>query len=155
MEVQRLLRRLHARFHPDDVADVGREPLVQPDEEVERAAAAAPRRLDEGLEPGTDRPGRHERRQVARERRLVGERQPLRLGLEEEVEGVDDRDLGDQIDLDREMRGLLGEDESGEVVAVRILQPVQEVRRRPDFERVAQDPRPAMRRRAQAHRLRR
>ena len=79
--------------------------LVQLDEEVDRAArrradrraasharSAAPRVRDLQI-----------RRQLRVQRRLVGEREVLGVRLEEEVERVDHRHLGDQIDVDREL----------------------------------------------------
>ena len=86
--------------------------------------------------------------------RLVGERVLLGFGLEEEVERIDDRHLGDEIDLRRELAGLLREDDPGEVVAERILLPVEEMPGRVDAQRVAQDRRAAVRRRPQPDDLR-
>ena len=99
--------------------------------------------------------GVQERGQVAGQRRLVGERPLLGLGLDEEVERVDDRDLGDEIDLDLQRPRQLGEHHPRQVVAVRILLPVQEVRLGRDAQRVAEDRRPAVRRRPQPDGLRR
>ena len=91
--------------------------------------------------PGRGRrssPGRRRRRpglgqQVGREvrpqRRLVAERHGLGVLLEEEVERVDDRHLGDQVDDDVQLGGALREDQPGQVVAVGVLLPVDEVAR--------------------------
>ena len=68
-----------------------------------------------------------------REPRLVGERKRLGRRLEEEVERIDHRHLGDQIDVDGELARLLRKDEAREVVAVRILLPVEEVLRGSTF----------------------
>ena len=47
--------------------------------------------------------------------------------LEEEVERIVDRHFGDQIHFDAELFDLLGKGQSGHVVALRILLPVQKV----------------------------
>ena len=83
------------------------------------------------------------RLEVLEHDRLVQERIRLGLGLEEEIERVDHRHVGDEIDLDEELRHLLGEHEAREVVAVRILLPVQEVGLRLDLQRIARDRRAA------------
>ena len=75
--------------------------------------------------------------------------------LEEEVERVVDRHLGDQVDLDAELVDLLGERQPRDVVALRILLPVEEVLGRRDALRVGEDRRAAVRRRPQADELRR
>ena len=48
---------------------------------------------------------------------LVGERKLLGVRLEEEVERIEHRHLGDQVDLDAQLVGLLREDQPREVVA--------------------------------------
>ena len=77
------------------------------------------------------------RRELAVEERLVLERPFLGVRLEEEVERVLRRHLGDEIDLDRQLGRALGEDETRDVVGLRILLPVQEMRARLDRQRVA------------------
>jgi hypothetical protein len=47
---QRLLRRLHARLHADDVADLALQPGVEADEEIDRALAASRGRRQKGLQ---------------------------------------------------------------------------------------------------------
>jgi hypothetical protein len=152
---ERHVGRLDAGLEPDDVADVAGEALVEADQEVEGARLAARDRGQQRLEPRSGRGRRHEGCQITRQRRIVGERPLLGLRLEEKVEGVDDRDLGDEVDLDRERARRLREDHPGQVVAVRILEPVQEVRLRSHPQGIAQDRRPAVRRRAQPDGLRR
>ena len=67
------------------------------------------------------------RREVALLRALVAERKGLRVRLEEEVERVEHRHLGDQVHLDAQLVGLLREHEAREVVSLRVLLPVDEV----------------------------
>ena len=95
-----------------------------------------------------------ERRDLGGERGIVGERPLLGVGLEEEVERIDHRHVGDQVDHDLEAVGLLGEDQARQVIALRILLPVDEVLLGLDLERVGQDRCAGMRRRTQAHDLR-
>jgi hypothetical protein len=106
-------------------------------------------------EPWRRRVGAQERLQLLEQSRLVGERKVLGVGLEEEVERIVDRQLGDEIDLDAQLVHLVGERQPRHVVAVRILLPVQEVLRRIDALRVRQNGSPAMRRRSQPYELRR
>lgn len=77
------------------------------------------------------------------------------MGFEEEVEGVDDRHVRDEVDFDAELAGFIRKDEAGEEVALRILLPVEEVIPRFDAERVTVDGGPRMLCRPQAHDLRR
>ena len=78
----------------------------------------------------------------------------LGFGFEEEVERIDGRHVGHEIDRDVEMRDALGEHHAGEVVALRVLLPVDEVRLGFDDQRIGQDRRAGVRRRAQADGLR-
>lgn len=107
-EGQRLLWRLDARFHPDDVANVLLESLVERHHEVDRLHLVARHAGDPFLELGTDFRRLHVGAQFPLKPGLVFKRPLLRAGLQEEVERVDDRDLGDEIDLDRQEVGLPG-----------------------------------------------
>jgi hypothetical protein len=69
--------------------------------------------------------------------------------VHEEVEGVDHRHVGDQIDRDRKRFGFLREDEACHPVAEGVLLPVEEVAGRLDLERITEDGRAAVGRRAQ------
>ena len=66
--------------------------------------------------------------------------------LDEEVERIDDRHVGREVDADVEPVGGLGEHQPRDPVAVRILLPVQEILVRRDVERIAENRRPAVRR---------
>ena len=93
--------------------------------------------------------------EVAPERGRVDEREVLGLLLEEEVERIDDRHVGDEVDLEHQLGRVLRKDEARLVVAERILLPVEEVRLRLDAQRVRDDRRAAVRRGAQANDVRR
>ena len=78
------------------------------------------------------------------ERWIVAEGEVFGLGLEEKVEGVVNRHLGNEIDFDGELARLFWEDETGVVVRLRVLLPIDEVVLRRDLHRVAEDLRPAV-----------
>ena len=67
------------------------------------------------------------RLEILAKHRLVREREPLRLGLEEEVERIAHGHVRDEIDLDEKPAHLLRKDDAREEIAVRILLPIQEV----------------------------
>ena len=105
-------RRLHARLHADDVArsrcdsrwlSSTRKSIVRRRcarrSTVQRTAGAA---VPAG---STSRNGASSLGQP----RLVGERELLGVRLEEEVERIDDRHLGDEIDFDEQLTRLLRE----------------------------------------------
>lgn len=92
--------------------------------------------------------------EFVREGGVVPEGEVLGLGFQEEVEGIEHRHLGDEIDLDAEFAGGFGKDEAGEVVRLRILLPVEEVFFGRDLQRVAEHRRAAVRGGAQPHHVR-
>ena len=152
------LGRLHAGLHADEVGDVLLQALVEADEKVDRSLLLQRNALDEGLEARRalgQRPLGQVGREVVPGLGGVAEGEVLGLGLEEEVEGVEHRHLGDEVDGDLEFACLLGKDQARQVVGERVLLPIDEVLRRLDAQRIAQDARAAMRRRAQPHDLRR
>ena len=151
---QRLLGLVRARLHADHVGDLARQAGVDVDQEVDRAARLARDRVEEGLHPG--RGGRviEIGGDLGARLGVVGEGEDLGGGLDEEVERVDHRHLGGQVDLDAQVVGLLREDEAGEPVAVRVLLPVDEVAGRADLQRIARDLGAAVGRRPQADHLR-
>src|SRR5262249_7054318 len=82
-------------------------------------------------------------------------RKPVRKWLDKEVEGVNDREISEQVNGDGEFGGFFRKDEPRKPIAVGILLPVHEMVGRLDLERVARHPRAAMRRRSQPDDLRR
>ncbi|MDR6119820.1 hypothetical protein QE370_003004 [Aeromicrobium sp. SORGH_AS981] len=121
-------------------------------------------RLGQGVAPGPDdRPrtlavalvdGPQVRGEVGRQLRLVGERVGLGVLLDEEVERVDDHEVGHERDVDVELADLLREHQARLPVAERVLLPVHEVLGRRDTQRVGVDRRPAVRRGPQPHDVR-
>ena len=151
---QGLLAGLHARLHPDHVVDVLVELPVQFDEEIDRCDRAAIDLAQPLRQQGAGWLELEIRLQFLGNARLVGERVLLGFGLEEEVERIEHRHFGDEVHLQAELTGLPWDHDAGQVVAERILLPVQEVLGRLDAQRVAQDPGAGMRRRPEADNLR-
>ena len=149
-----LFRRLHAGLEADQVGDVFLQSLVELDQEVAGLALLARDAVEVLLERRCRGRLDHVRCQLMRQRRFVLERKILRRRLEKEVERVEHRHLGHEVDLDAERRGLVGEHQPREVVRLRVLLPVDEMLFGLDPHRVAQDAGSRMRRRAQAHDLR-
>ena len=69
--------------------------------------------------------------------------------LDKEIERIDHRHVGNQIDADVDLPGRLRECQPGDKIAVGILLPVDEMLLGPDLERVADDRCARMRGRAQ------
>ncbi|MEE2964526.1 MAG: hypothetical protein VX427_10330 [Acidobacteriota bacterium] len=106
-----------------------RHPVVLLDEEVDRPTRCQIDRLDERPQASTFPALLEVGPQILRQPLLVTEREFFGRRFEEEVERIDHRQLGDQVDLDRQLSREFGEHRPGQVVAVRILLPVQEMGR--------------------------
>ncbi|KES02876.1 hypothetical protein HN51_24125 [Ectopseudomonas mendocina] len=135
------------RLHADQVANVTCQALVQLDQEVDAGQRLAG---NTGQVPGEQWGGRQLdqiRSQLALLALGVGEGNALGVRLEEEVEGVEHRHFGDQIHLDLELAGLLREHQTCQVVALRVLLPVDEMFARLDLQCVGENARTAVRRR--------
>ncbi len=152
--LQRLLRRPHARLHPHDVGDALLDRAVQRPQEIDRPAGPALELRHQRIEQRARRLDAAERGELVLEHVVVGEREGLGIGLEEEVEGVDRRHVGDEVHSDVEARDAIREDHARLEVSLRVLLPVQEVAVRLHLERVGEDRRARVRRRAQADDLR-
>ena len=135
---QRFLRSLHARFHADQVGDAGVNRLIQFDEEVNGSHFFAANAVDDLLQGITG----GQRFQVGSEfaflRLAVTEGELFALRFNEEVEGIDRRQLGDKIDGNAQMIRWIGEDDAGIVVAVGVLLPVEELLFRFNMQGVAE-----------------
>ena len=154
-QFERLLLGLHARIEPDDIADVALHLAIQLDQEVDRPLRLARDAGEIRFEARRQRLLTQVRLQLLKLPVFVGERCLLRVRFEKEIERVVHRHLGDQVDFDAQLVDFFGESQPGNVVALRILLPVEEVIRRRDAQGVRDDRRPAMRRRTKAHELRR
>ena len=150
---QRLLRRLNARLHADDVANLFLQIGVELDQKIDGRVGLA-RNV---LQIGREQRARLLDLQIGREFRLqaVGilERECVGIWLDEEIERIDHGHLRREVDLDFQLGGLLRKDVARQPVALRVLLPVHEMVRRRDLERIAQDRRAGVRRRAQPNGL--
>ena len=125
---------LHARLHADDIGDLGRDLRVDRHNKVDRPSPRRIERRHRRSQHWAVLVYRAVRRQIAHEVFVVGEREVLRVRVDEEVERIDDRHVGGQIDLDGELHRPLGKYQPGQPVAVRILLPVDEMVRRRDLQ---------------------
>ena len=147
---QGFFRRLDAGFHADGVADVALYLGVDRDQKIDAAHRLA---RDAGHVLGEFRAVIdlvEIRRQLVPLAGLIGKGNLLGVRFEKEVKRIDHRHFGDQVDLDAELARLFREDQARQVIALRVLLPVDEVFFRPDLERVGQDARARMRAGTQA-----
>ena len=149
--LQRVVGRLHARLHPHEVLDLELELLVETHQRVDGLFSRR-NRLAKTFEPrGKPRSKRRnleERDQLLRERGCVAERIVLGVGLDEKVERIGHGHVRREVDDDVQRRGGFGEHKPRDPVPVRILLPIEEIFVRSDLQRIAENRRPAMRRRA-------
>jgi hypothetical protein len=124
---QRFLGRLHARLEADHVANVAREALIDADDEINGAAGVARQGRQVALIEGRGRRLDQVRRQFLPIIRVVLEWKILRFGREEEIERIEHRHLGDQINLDAQLAGRIRKYQSGEVVCLGVLLPIDEM----------------------------
>lgn len=92
-----------------------------------------------------------ERHQVVQQCRMIRERKLLGVGFQKEVERVNDRHLGDEVDFDDQLLSSLGEHQPSDIIAVRILLPVHVMTGRLDPQRVTQHGSTSMRGRSEPH----
>ena len=135
---QRLLGGQDARLHPDVVAQQIVNPGVDIDQHVDRATPwpriHRTRMLDLLGQQWPEGESLEIRRELTAQRRRISPGQHLGPFLQEEVEGIDDRQLGYQIDLHLQDLRRLGEYQARLVVPEGVLLPVHEVQRRTDLE---------------------
>ena len=153
-DLERFLRRIHARFQPNDIVDRFIDRLVDRHKKVDRTLFDITKPLIQRIEPRPLALELEIRGQVDRQSRIIGKRIFLRRILDKEIERIDHRQLGQQIDLDREMVDRLGKHHPRLPIAVRILLPVDEVVRRTDRQRIIGHRRPTVRRRPKPDDLR-
>ena len=141
-------RSLHARFHANQVTDIGGQALVEADQEIHSRQRRA---VDTGQvrsQPWRQRQGFQIRRQLALLIGGVAERDIFGVGLQEKIERIEHRHLGDQVDFDAQLVSLFREHQARQVIALRVLLPVDEMLLGQHLQRVGQYPRTAMGRRA-------
>ena len=149
--LQGFFRGLHPRFHAHQVADVLLQALVEGDQEiVDRLRVGKnglARRRDPFAQQGAGFVGLQIGAQLHRQLRRIGEGKLLGVLLDEKVEGVDDGHVRHQVDRELQGAGLFRKDETADVVAVRVLLPIDKVFLRRHRQRVRQDRRARMGRR--------
>ncbi len=153
-DAQRLLGRLDARLHADDVADRLVHRAVDLDQEVDRPHFDVAEAIVQRVEQRALRLELEIGRQIGLEIGRVGERPPGGIVLDEEVERIDHHQIGDQVHRHAELAGRLGHDDSRQPVAVRILLPVDEMLLGQDRQRIIGNGGPAVRCGTQPDRLR-
>ncbi len=136
---QRLLRRLDAGLHPDDVANFLLQLRIEIDQKIDGAGRLARNAREVRGQQRSGLQGRQIRRKFGLEVVGVRERKAVGGRLDKEIERIDHGHLRREIDLDLQLGGLFGEDEPRQPVALRILLPVHEMVWRRHLERIAQN----------------
>ena len=130
------------------------ETLIDADDEIDGAAAFAGDSSEITRDERRCRCLDQVRHQLPALIRVVFEGKLFRVRREEEIERIDHRHLGNQIDFDSKLTGLVRKYQPRQIVCLRVLLPIDEMTRRLHLERIAQNPRTAMRGRAQPHHMR-
>ena len=146
-------RSLYARFHADQVADIGGQTLIQAYQKIHRRQRRA---VDSRQIRGESR-GQRQCFQVRRQLALliggVAERDFFGVGFQEEIERIEYRHLGDQVDFDAQFVSFFRKHQTRQVIALGVLLPIDEVLFRQHLQRVGQNPSAAMSRRTQTNNL--
>lgn len=143
---QRLVRRLDAGLHADNVTYVSLKPKVEFDEKIDGAPVVAGDRREIIVELGAGGLDFETGCKLRRKIWLVRDGKLLRIWLHEKIERVENSHLGEEIDFNLEFARLLGKNQPRLPVSMRILLPVDEMPGWQDFKRIACNARPAMRR---------
>ena len=150
-------------LHPDGIADFTGHRAIQIRQELHDRRArtrtqtgVGEKATHQGTRSSASRAlDRHaERRQITGQQVGIAKRERLGVVLHEEVERVDDGQVGHQVHGDVEFAHRLRENQSRNVISERILLPVQEQAGRFDAQRVRLDRRTRMGRRAEPDEVR-
>ena len=152
--LQRFLGCLYARLHADQIADHPVDTLVEFDQKIDGVARVARDRLDQIRQQRASGLRRDKGGKILAQFRRKGKRPPFGIGLDEEIERIDDFHVGDQIDRHGKFCCLFREDKARKPVAVRILLPIHEMLGRLHRKRIARNAGAAMRTRPQPNDLR-
>ncbi len=137
---KRFFRGLHAGLHADDVTDGLLKLGIDADDHIDGRLAG--RLVDGGHQRIEERAGLF---RLAVDRQIVLQRFRIVEGpfggafFDEEIEGIIDRHIRNEIDLDLELGDRIGKDEAGLEVAVRILLQIDEMIGGRDLQRMADD----------------
>ena len=169
-ELHGLIGRLDAMLHTHRVGNVPMHGEIDGDEEVDDPRTIGLRSIGRRHNDLAGDPLPDQRTRTAADPRLVdrpqiglevgaqirwiGKGEALGILLDKEIEGVDDRHIGDDADRDVQFGDRLGEDDAGQVVAERVLLPVDEVLALQNRQGVGVDGGARMRSGPQPHRMR-
>ena len=134
---QRLFGCLNPWLHADDVTDPVAQLCVEVDEEVHGVGRFARNACEIFREQRRDRLGLQIRREFVGEISRILKRKCFCVRLDEKVERIDHRHIGDVIYLDLEFERRFGKHEAREPIPLRILLPVDEVLLRQNLQRIA------------------
>ena len=115
-QLEGLLGRLHARLHADQVADVVLQALVEANQKIDGSHRLARDLAQPLLDARRERQACQIGREFVALGRFVAERAIFGVGLEKEIEGIEDRHLGDEVDFNREFGDALRKHRAGEPV---------------------------------------
>ena len=125
--LERLLRALHPRLHADHIGDFARQAAIELDHEIDRAPKRAIDCAQERRKPRACGLGRAVDDKIGPQVLAIFERPDLRALLDEEIERIVDRHVGDDVDLNSELVDELGKHIAREPVAVWVLLMVHEM----------------------------
>ncbi len=145
---------LHPGFHADQVADVFAQTLIEPHQKIDGRDRHAADPIQIRLELGRQRQLLQVRAELVLFVLAIGEGGFVSVGLEKEIERVEDRHFSDKIDFDTEFRGFFREYQTRQIVALGILLPVGEMLFGQHFERIGEYAGAAMGRWTQTNDLR-
>ncbi len=141
-----LFRALHPRLHADDVFDLARQAVIEVDHEIDGPPGRSIDPMKKGLKPRPGGLGRPVEDEIGPEVLPILEGPGFRAFLDEEIERIVDRHVGDDVDLDLQLPDQLGKHIARQPVAVGVLLVIHEMIGRCHLERMRNDPRAAVRR---------
>ena len=126
-EAEAFFRSVNPRLHAHDIGNLALNQAVDVDQLINRALLLPRNFGEQGGEQWPRFLSFAEGSELFLQHRIIGEGECLGVRLQEEVERVDGRHIGDEINLHVKMVHFLRENHAGEEVALRILLPIEEV----------------------------
>ena len=126
-ELERLLGCLYARFQADQVAGFLPDALVDQHKEINSTHRFARDRREVSEQYGARRRCLQKRCQILFQRGVIGEGELRRRFFEKEIERIVNRHFDDQVDFHQEFGRRFWKNDSRQIVAERILLPIEEV----------------------------
>ena len=154
LQSQGFFRRLDARLHPHHILDRVGDASVQRHQKIGGLHLFARHAAEEIAQRRAGKQCIEVRLELAFQLGLVCERIMFGFRLQEEVERIVDDHVRDEVDPYDEGRDLVRKHDPCQEVAERVLLPVQKVTGRLDRQRIAQNGRARVSRRAESDRLR-